>query len=397
MQPGRLPCQVLALGEAGRLRGRLGVEHRCSCEIPVLLVQVCRHRCMTGQRLVQFLEGRESRPRPVRLPDRDGAVEPGNGTVGEPHEFVVPLDDLRPVGLVDAGGVGVQCRYGGLRLELTEPIADERRLHDRDSLDDRLGVPPAAVLLCEGDQAAVQGNSCVSPRVVEQHECKQPRHLRMVDHGCELTGQADRLGREIDFAGVALVEDQVEHTQHRGDVAGPVESHARDRPLGATDPLRHRRLRNQICLRDLAGRQATDRAQRQRDSGRRCQRRVRAQEVECERVVHRRHRAGRRLNLYDVLAPAPGRVRASGVQKSTPGHTDQPALRVARRVRGPHADRIDQRILHGILGRREVCSTSDEDPENLWREIPKQDLVHRKRHSVTVGGAVRKGRTSSHS
>ncbi len=51
----------------------------------------------------------------------------------------------------------------------------------------------------------------------------------MVDLGRQLASEPDC--REVDVAGVALVEDQVEHAQHRGDVTGLVEPDARDGPL----------------------------------------------------------------------------------------------------------------------------------------------------------------------
>ena len=44
--------------------------------------------------------------------------------------------------------------------------------------------------------------------------------LGFVHQGNQLPGEPDRLGSEVDVAGVALVEDQVQHAQHRGDVAG---------------------------------------------------------------------------------------------------------------------------------------------------------------------------------
>ena len=91
------------------------------------------------------------------------------------------------------------------------------------------GVPPAAVLLGERHQPAVGGGAGRAAGVVEQHQGEQPRHLGVVDHGRELPGEPDRLGGEVDVAGVALVEDQVEHAQHGGDVAGSVEPHARRR------------------------------------------------------------------------------------------------------------------------------------------------------------------------
>ena len=44
--------------------------------------------------------------------------------------------------------------------------------------------------------------------------------LGVVDQGSQLPGQPDRLGREIDVAGIALVEDEVQHPHHRTHVAG---------------------------------------------------------------------------------------------------------------------------------------------------------------------------------
>ena len=61
----------------------------------------------------------------------------------------------------------------------------------------------------------------------------------------------------------------------------------------------------------------------------------------------------------------------------------------------PRRQRPDERLLHGVLGRREVRTTTDEDAQDPWDELAELDLVHG--HSATVGGAARKGRTSSHS
>ncbi len=54
---------------------------------------------------------------------------------------------------------------------------------------------------------------------------------------------------------------------------------------------------------------------------------------------------------------------------------------------------LDQGVLHGVLGRREVGSATDEDTDHRGHQLPQLRLVH----SVTVGGSARKGRTSSHS
>lgn len=64
-----------------------------------------------------------------------------------------------------------------------------------------------------------------------------------------------------------LVEDQVEHAQHRRQVAGLLEPHATYRAFGPAGPLRHRRLRHEVCVGDLPGGQATDGAQRKGHRG----------------------------------------------------------------------------------------------------------------------------------
>jgi hypothetical protein len=105
---------------------------------------------------------------------------------------------------------------------------------------------------------------------------------------------------------------------------------------------------------------------------------VRAQEVQLERVVHHltrvvhhltrvvHHltRAGHGLALDAYLAVPSGGIGAGGVEELTPGHGDQPAPGVPRLVVRPHADGLDQGVLHGILGRREVGSATDEDADH---------------------------------
>jgi hypothetical protein len=78
-----------------------------------------------------------------------------------------------------------------------------------------------------------------------------------------------------------------------------------------------------------------------------------------------------------VLTPASGGVRPRRIEEPVPGHGDQPALRVSRRVGLPDADRLDERVLHGVLGRRKIGSATDEDSEHARCEAPEQGLVHR--------------------
>src|SRR5262249_4427337 len=144
--------------------------------------------------------------------------------------------------------------------------------------------------------------------------------------------------------GVALVEDQVQHLQ---DDAQPLLALGRrwqrerrlaglDLLLGAADPLAERRLRDEERARDLAGRQAADGAQRERDLGGRRQRRVAAEERQREGVVAgRRTRGlvlgrggeqlvGGRQRRHRHLAAPPGLVAAELVGQPAGGDGDQP-------------------------------------------------------------------------
>ena len=88
--------------------------------------------------------------------DRDGAAEHrggvlAHGVLGQPDEVVVPGEDLRPVGLLDARRVVVQGGDGGLDLVAAESLHGQRRLQDAHALGDLAGIPQAAVLPVERD------------------------------------------------------------------------------------------------------------------------------------------------------------------------------------------------------------------------------------------------------
>ncbi len=171
---------MVAFGEAGRLPGGLGVEAGRGRQVAVALVQVGGDGGVAGQGGVELGQGGQAGPRAVGLADRDGPVEAGHRAAGEAHQFVVPLDDLHPVGLLGRPGVGVQRGDGGLGLELAEPVAGERRLEHVDALGDQAGVPQAAVLLGERHEPAVGRGPRRAPGVVEQHEGEQARDLLVV-------------------------------------------------------------------------------------------------------------------------------------------------------------------------------------------------------------------------
>jgi hypothetical protein len=114
-------------------------------------------------------------------------------------------------------------------------------------------------------------------------------------------------------------------------------------------------------------------------------------------------RSGRRLYLDPLLPVATGGLGAVGVEELAPGNRDQPALRVGRRPVRPGQRGLDECFLHGVLGRPDVDSATHEDADHRGSQLPQQQFVHhlicpgRSGHSVTVGGALRNGRTSSHS
>ena len=92
---------------------------------------------------------------------------------------------------------------------------------------------------------------------------------------------------------VALVEDEVDHLEHRrqaGGALGPardLEGDARlgEGPLGPDDALGDRRLRHQEGARDLLGRQAAEQAQRERDARLGREHRMAGREDEAQQVV----------------------------------------------------------------------------------------------------------------
>ncbi len=148
---------------------------------------------------------------PVGLADRHGAVEAHDRAVGERDEFVVPLDDLGPVGLVRGLRVGVQGRDRRLRLEFAQAVPRQAGLQHGDALDDEVAPPQPTVLLGQRYEAAVGTRACRPARMVQQEQREQARDLRIVGRREQLPGQPDRLRGKVDIAAVALVEHQVQH------------------------------------------------------------------------------------------------------------------------------------------------------------------------------------------
>ena len=225
---------------------------------------------------------------------------------------------------------------------------------------------------------------------------RRPVDLGVVGQRGELPGQSDRLGREVDVAGVALVEHEVQHAHHGARVAGTVDAGLRHGALGPADALRHGGFGHEVRLRDLAGGEAAHGPERERDRRRRREVGMRAQEVEAQRVVGAGHR--RRSAVRCRSGPPDSRrdsLRSRHVEEGSPRDGDEPPRRIGGWLVTPRGERSDERLLDRVLGRREVGAATDEDAQHPRDEPAELDVVHG--HSVTLGGAAMNGRTSSHS
>jgi hypothetical protein len=261
----------------------------------------------------------------------------------------------------------VEGRDRGLDLVLAPAVFGERGLEDADPFGDLGAVPPAAVLPVQrNDRTGVVG-ACGTTGMVQEHEREQPGNLGLVGLARQQPGQADCLGGQVDAAGVAFVEDQVQDPEYDRDVGGLCERLSGQGLLGPADPLRHRCLRNQEGVGDLLRRQTADRPQGERDCRRRAQRRVAAQKQQ-QGVVGLLPRARFTLLCRCLLAASPSRVGTMRVDELAHCHRDPPRSRILGRLLGPGAVCLQQRLLQGVLGCREVVSATDEDTEHLRRQ-----------------------------
>ena len=200
--------------------------------------------------------------------------------------------------------------------------------------------------------------------MVEQHQREQSAGFGFVGRQRELAGQPDRLAGEIDAAGVTGAVHEVENPHDDSEVTGLVEPPAGQGALRPADALRHRRLGHVEGVGDLSRAETADGPQRERDLGGRREIRVTAAEQQEERVVTLLRGPRRRLGPHRFLAPAPGRLAATRIDETPGRHRHEPRSRVARRLLRPDPQRLQQRLLEGVLGRAEVLAAADQDREH---------------------------------
>ena len=162
-------------------------------------------------------------PRSMDHGNGDGAVEGDHGTRGDGFQEPEQGEDLGPVGVLDPGGLVVDGGDSRLELVRAKTGVSQRIGDERDALIDELAVPPAAILVGERDQGSVRAGTCRQAGLGEQHQGEQAGYLAIAgQQTVQEPGEADRLAGEI-TAGelgsgsrrVALVEDEVQHLQHR--------------------------------------------------------------------------------------------------------------------------------------------------------------------------------------
>ena len=229
--------------------------------------------------------------------------------------------------------------------------------------------------------------------MVEEHQREQPARLRFLGGEGELAGEPDRLARQVHPARVAGRVDEVEHAQHDGEVAGLVQAAPPQGALGPADPLRHRRLRHVEGVGDLPGGEAADGAQGQRHLGGGREVGVAAAEEQEEGVVALLGGGGPRLGVRRLLAAVAGGLAAAGVDEPPGRDRRQPRARVARRVLGPHPQRLQQRLLQRVLGGIEVLAPPDQAREHPRDEGAQRALVQPSRRLVDHAASVVRGRS----
>ena len=304
----------------------------------------------------------------------------------------------------------------------TTPVSDSTSLSP--SLD--LGaVPERAVLVLQQHHLPRLVQPRLAAGVLQQHQRQQRPRLGVAGERLDQhPRQPDRLVGELGAdqrvrprGEVALVEDQVQRRQHRGQPLGQLLGRGHlvgdvgvaDLRLGPDQPLRHRRLGGEEGAGDLGRGEAAERAQGQRDARLRPQRRVAAGEDQPQAVVgHLRVL----LALLDLLGgraraprgpPAPpsspgGPLAPQPVDRLVAGDAGDPGARVVGdAVVGPALERDHERLLHRLLGEVEVAEDPDQARDRPSRLVPEQavdDLIGGPLMASPVGGPRIRTRTS---
>jgi hypothetical protein len=293
----------------------------------------------------------------------------------------------------------VQRRDRRLQDVVAAAAEGERALERGAALRDLLVVPQRAVLVAQEHDAAA-GEARLATRVVHQHQREQGVDLGLVGHKLdERAAQTDCLRRQLVASAVALVEDQVDDREHRSKPVGQQvrRRHAErdagggDLLLGPHEALRHRRLGDEECARDLVGRQAAECAQRQRDLSVQRECRVAAGEDQLQALVGDLglvdHVLGRLLGVEQPRLRGERAIPADAVDRAVARGRHEPRARVGGgAVARPALGGDRESILGGLLGELEVAEEADQGREHA-PPLVAEGLLEDGYHSMT-------GRTS---
>ena len=255
--------------------------------------------------------------------------------------------------------------------------AAARRRAARRRLVDGVVVPAANGLASSSGTrfAGVIDAACSRRASCSSISASRPEHFGLVGHQLgERARRAGSLPRTSSrrtrsapaVARVALVEEQIEHGEHRVRALGQQvrRRHAigdagiADLVLGAHEPLRHRRFGYEEGARDLGRRQTRERAQRERDLRLDRERRVTTREDQPEAIVFdatvvaRRWIVGAgRTSPPPAVSAAPRRRAAQPVDRAVARGRREPGAGVARdAVTGPSFEGLREGVLRAFLG-----------------------------------------------
>jgi hypothetical protein len=281
-------------------------------------------------------------------------------------------------------------------------------------------IPKRAVLILQQHHLTGVIQARLTPRMLEQHQRQQRPRLRVAGEGLDQhSRQPNRLvGEFVADQGlgaggeVALVEDQIESRQHRGEALRQLLSRGdfvwdpgvADLGLGPDQTLGHGRLLGEEGAGDLRGGEAAESPQGEGNPRLRPERRVAAGEDQPKPVVG--HLViGLRLLGVDLLGPGGKSLQAlehlllhlkrplapQPVDRLVAADPGDPGARVVRdAVCRPALERDDERLLDRLLGEVEVAEDPDQARDRPSRLVPEQavdELIRSTRNYDAVASA----------
>ena len=333
-------------------------------------------------------------------------------------ELAVEAGDLVPVGVGRVARGRVARRDRGLHLVRAGPPRRSARSSIATASAIGSVVPEAAILL----RRAARGRRPRRREPARRASCSSISASSPIASGssgispASVRAEPDRLCAQAlthevgaGGGGVALVEQEVEHGEHRAralrqQMRGrhPVrDAGVADLVLRAHEPLRHRRLRHQERASDLGGGQPGERAQRQRDLRVDRERRVAAREDQPQAVVFDAAVVGvgtgsspDESTVTSRSFDAPVVTAPGAVDRPVAGGRGEPRAGIARdAVASPMFEGEHEGVLRAFLGHVPVAGDADQrrdDPAPLLPERGRdcrggRRVGHVRRHISQIG------------